>query len=128
MQTRLVRSLVFAFSLSLVLPPGWCCMVPRAAAEEAAPCCGCHECAQPDETPADDAPAPMPPGSNRCPCFDRQTTAPDTYKPQTGYADLAALISVPTVVLPAPHANHVERHLTSLGDQPLYLVHCFLRC
>src|SRR5436190_7886656 len=74
MSNHWVRRLVLACSLLLVLPTGWCCPAPSAQAADRAPphCCCCKT--EPVET-TDSAPAaPVP--STPCPCYDRNSTAP----------------------------------------------------
>src|SRR5258708_373971 len=87
MRIRVVRCIVLVCNLSLVLPPGWCCILqPEVCAEQqsqdapkARRCCGHCKPAAPAKAPRPaDAPVPKPdpvaPGE--CPCTERQTTRP----------------------------------------------------
>ena len=96
MRSRWPQYLLLACSLPLVLPAGWCCLLPLRAATpdappKARPCC-CH-CTAPEKT-APACPRPLPIGSGKCPCADRHTTAPDN--PQSLACDLS--LPAPVVV------------------------------
>lgn len=78
MLTWYVRSLVLVCSLTLALPPGWCCMLaaqvtPTTTTRPGSCCCTCPapgEKGQPKSDPAKSPTAPLP---KHCPCTDRQT-------------------------------------------------------
>ena len=121
-----VRSLMLASSLLLVLPPGWCCLLPRAAApkNELPPCC--RPCCDGAKHSEPVTPAPLPPG--RCPCSDRQSIAPDVAK---------LVLAVPFLTAPAPALDlavspvAVDDLLLASGpslDLSLHLVHCVWLC
>lgn len=76
MRDRRVRFLVFAFSLSLAFPAGWCCAAPTFASEDsAAPIASCCQAARhADHSPA--TPSRPADHSHHCPCFDRVYTPP----------------------------------------------------
>ena len=75
------RLLMLSCSLLLVLPPGWCCIFAVQTVREDSTktdpccpsCCGKSNTSTPTPSPAPDKPT-------RCPCADRQSTAPDTAK------------------------------------------------
>src|SRR5262245_64539709 len=76
MLSPLARSLMLACGLLLVLPPGWCCMVPfRACAQEVKdgdaqqprPCCQHADGASKPSSPRAPEPAPPLPLA-KCPC------------------------------------------------------------
>jgi hypothetical protein len=119
----LVRFLTLICSLILVLPPGWCCLVPVRSAEGATArrCCGCPHCRRPDPAPK---PAPVKP--HECPCFDRQFTPPTG--PQTLPAGAAMMAPLPPFE-PAPAESlRLDRAAVHLADPPLHLTHCTWLC
>jgi hypothetical protein len=140
MKGRVLRSLVIAISLLLVVPPGWCCMVPVHAATatdakatatvpmKPAGCRGCckHE-TQPQPGPAD-TPSGPPPG--HCCCIDRLTGLPSpagAEKAGLGFAFAAPLphaVSVPPLVRFIEEAASVVHPPT----RQLHILKCVWLC
>lgn len=122
------RLLVLSCSLLLALPPGWCCIfafsTTRNENAKTAPCCRscCHQA-----NPTTPTPKPVPPKPTRCPCDDRQTTAPESAK--TIHGDLFALAVLPVLDL-APTALTVAVPLVAsffVSSSP-QLLHCIWLC
>jgi hypothetical protein len=75
MGSMLLRSLVLACSLTLALPPGWCCIFQAAQADdEPAPVGCCKSASHQAPKPQDDNEPPQPSHGSDCPCADRATT------------------------------------------------------
>jgi hypothetical protein len=84
MQSRLIRATVFACSLLLVLPTGWCCLFADCLRESQAganaaipvPTACCHPCCpQQTQSHPNQGKRPEGPHPERCPCTDRQAVA-----------------------------------------------------
>ena len=135
MRGRVLRSLAFACSLLLALPPGWCCLwLPgpaRAAAAPteapAEPCCPC--CNHPVPPTESEAPAPAPP--QRCPCADRETTTPEAVKPPALLAGDHLGTPIPCADDLAPSAapgGLVPASSLAPSSAPLNVLHCGWLC
>lgn len=79
MKNRIVRFLVFACSLILVLPEGWCCMFAsqtpdtgKTAPAKSGGCCDCCTGDAPTTSAPTEKPAPAP--ERNCPCSERHAT------------------------------------------------------
>ena len=82
MNDCVIRSLVFACSLTLALPQGWCCLFAMqntakgsgGITPSSSDCCPCSapqpENSKPDGTPSEKSPVPV----KNCPCTERSTT------------------------------------------------------
>ena len=82
MRSSVARILVLSCSLILVLPQGWCCIFAfhsKQGAPETRPCCDSCCCNGPAK-PSAPAPKPSPEAPTKCPCSDRNSTAPNTLK------------------------------------------------
>jgi hypothetical protein len=127
--------LTLSAALLLVLPPGWCCLAPRARASARAsarlaaePGC-CHGCpTHPDHGTAPERDeAPVAPNTNCC-CVTDATAPTD---PETPAADSA---SAPLVVLVADLALPPVVHRFTRDSQfhvlspPPRLLHCVWLC
>ena len=128
MRWFVTRLLMLSCSLLLVLPPGWCCIFAvrtvRNDATTTAPscpsCCGKSNTSTSTPNPAPDKPI-------RCPCADRQSTAPDNAKAFTLDLSVVAVLPVHNdtfTELPAiaPAATHAF-----LSSSP-QLLHCVWLC
>jgi hypothetical protein len=122
------RFLMLGCGLLLALPPGWCCILAiqtaRQETTKLVPCC--RSCCG-NSNSSTPTPKPVPHKPGRCPCADRQTTAPENVK--TFHCDLS--IVAPLAALdPAPfEANAGEPaglppHLCSSAQ----LLHCVWLC
>ena len=134
MQKLASRLLVLACSLLLALPQGWCCYAfARAAVQgervqsvKARPCCA--EQKSRSSAPGE-APAPAKPG--KCPCADRNSTAPE--KPLTISLD-SSLPVVLALADTAPDLHDGSRFdfgrevLHPSGAPSLRLLHCLWLC
>lgn len=122
------RLLMLSCSLLLVLPPGWCCIFAirtvRNDLTKTAPscpsCCGKSHTSTPSPSPAPDRPV-------RCPCADRQSTAPDNAKAFTVDLSVVAVLPFLDDVLTelsviAPAATHPY-----LSSSP-QILHCVWLC
>src|SRR5262249_13655812 len=134
MSDRVMRSLVLAYSLTLALPQGWCCLFAVQPEKQAAPpergttrhCCRCTA-PQPAEakpvapSPSEPPAAPVQP----CPCTDRNTTLP-TSAVEKMDADLSLVAVLPVVALRVRPFGLVEDvlHPTGPPPRPLHVLHC----
>jgi hypothetical protein len=132
MRTSLLRLASLACGLLLALPPGWCCLwmpgpaCAAAAPAEAEPCCPC--CCHPAQPTEPATPAPAPP--QRCPCADREATAPEAVKPpalQAG-ADLGAPVPVPALAPSAVQECLLPASSLTSSSAPLNVLHCVWLC
>jgi len=143
MRSTFLRSLVLTCSFILVLPPGWCCMIPLPApAQEGeddtqqdkqntpkpSPCCGC--CCQAKAKAADpQAPSqPEPPPAGKCPCDERHSTAPSS--PKTFAGDLLGALPLDLLDLTFcwSGAGETVTPRTASVVAPLQLLHCLWLC
>ena len=131
MHSRFGQCLVLLCGLLLVPPPGWCCLVSRAAHPDKPKksCCGCPLC----KTAGQPAPAPMPeqrsPTSpDQCPCFDRTSMLPAAAESTpTG----AAMTTPSFALVPRREGSHASRPEPATARLPhpgLYLVYCTWLC
>jgi hypothetical protein len=128
MRTFVPKLLVLGCGLLLALPPGWCCIFAVGTARhdvaEIAPCCrSCCDRFAPS-TPTH-KPAPSKP--LRCPCADRQTTAPDSVK--SSIVDLNVVAVLP-VDEPALHIAPLEAAIafSPLVSTSPQILHCVWLC
>jgi hypothetical protein len=110
-----LRSLVLCCGLVVALPPGWCCAIEsllKPKTTRATQSCGCcPKCRNKTSEPS----TPMPAAPERCPCLDRDLTAPDSpLKP-----DLTAAHSIATVV---PVLAFDSTQCTVAMDRPVYIL------
>ena len=127
MRLFLPRLLMLGCGLLLALPPGWCCIFAseeaRKETAKAAPCC--RSCCGDKSQPATPTPAPDKP--DRCPCADRQSTAPDTLK---AFApDLSLIAPLHSLDFPLPTEDAADHD----GFRPLvscsaHLLNCVWLC
>jgi len=133
MRMRFVRSLVLVFSLTLALPPGWCCLfasLPSCPVRSGSCCCTCpvpEQKAKPEPKPVKSPTAPLP---KHCPCTDRQTIL--NAGPNAEQADLAVRF---LTILPVfdlwPHLAQVILRVDSDAHPPrlrLHVLHCQWLC
>jgi hypothetical protein len=133
-----MRSLVLAYSLTLALPQGWCCLFavqpqkhPAARHEQGMARCCCPSTApQPGDPNRDPSPSDAPSAPVRhCPCTDRNTTLPKSAVEKID-TDLGLVAVLPVV---APHVEPsgvVELAACPSGPppRPLHVLHCQWLC
>ena len=128
MRSPLLRSLVLGCGLLLALPAGWCCLFACQGAPQDQPaactcCCGGEPGCPPARQPR---PAPAEPG--KCPCADRDSTAPAGPKIIGGGLSLPAP-PAPAHVVPCrvATAGVADVDHPPLGP-PVHLLHCVWLC
>ena len=138
MRLRIVRCLVLAYSLHLVLPPGWCCIFQpitsanesKADKTEAPACCGhCKKKAVQEEALNHDAtrPAPKPVPFGECPCTERNTTSLETLKNVA--SDIVLLGTAFDFILSPAVVGAVSQAVLAIAsDLSLQLLHCNWLC
>jgi hypothetical protein len=122
--------MVLTCSLTLALPPGWCCMFLARAVEKLAPgsraCCACTEPESVRSAPANDTPLSPAPSPYECPCTERNTTLP---KSGTEKADFEpALLAVPSINNSAPPGAGVVQEVAGPGHSRLFARHAMYCC
>jgi hypothetical protein len=135
MFTLLSRILVGVAILSLVFPPGWCCVLLQAApAEEQTLPGNTHRCPcspvpakpvapAPEHGPRPGPDAPLP----ACCCQPPSATLSQTETASPDLSVITADVPAQTDALFAGHAvcAHIE---TAIPSPPLQILHCVWRC
>jgi hypothetical protein len=134
MGTRVLRSLLTACCLVLMLPPGWCGLVPtpaagaKAEAAKKAPGACCEPCPckrQRKPPPGSSRPAPPP---CRCYCYDLDWLKPPA--PEKAEADLSpAAFVAPADCLPTYDVLRHDRDLSlPVPSPPPHVLKCVWLC
>jgi hypothetical protein len=135
MRSCVVRSLVFACSLLVALPQGWCCMfafngakaTTSTTAGECCPCCPSGSAPNHGQTPAKH---PTVPGSFNCCCADRHATVPEPSSVEQ--SDTGVALALPPLDALAPRiGDHLA--VAEWTDLPpptphLHLLNCVWLC
>ncbi|HMF10755.1 MAG TPA: hypothetical protein VKE94_00565 [Gemmataceae bacterium] len=134
MRTLLARTLLVACSVSLALPPGWCCLYAtgaRADKQQAAsverPCRGCcHKRPAPPSEPARPAPQRLP---VCCCCPVNARTVPPASQKTTDTPVRLATHERPAVVAPALRDDD-DRPVNPpyFTSTPLHVLRCVWLC
>lgn len=135
MMSMCVRSLVLVCSLTLALPPGWCCMfapqtITTTAVRPDSCCCTCPASTakgQPKSEPAKSPSAPLP---KHCPCTDRQTILSASATAEQADVAVAILAILPVFDIWPLEAGIVRRVDSDAHPPPvrLHVLHCQWLC
>lgn len=132
-----LRSLVFACSLTLALPQGWCCLlamqntakVAGSVTPSSSDCCPCSapqpDNSKPDGSPSEKSPAPF----KNCPCTERNTTLISGGIEKIEF-DLGFVAILPVADLVNQEVGALESVARSvyLPPQSLHVLHCLWLC
>lgn len=134
MNSRFLRTLVLAFSLTLALPQGWCCMFAVQTTEKAGSCpmagspgC-CCPCANPQPGKSKDSPAKPVPVQN-CPCTERNATITASSAEQVDI-DLGFVAVLAVIDFARYEVGAVEEVACRVYAPPrsLHVLHCLWLC
>ena len=137
MNSYLIRSLVFACSLTLALPQGWCCLFAMQSTAKASgsatpspfDCCPCSAPqaanSRPDGTPSEKSPVPI----KNCPCTERNTTLTTSGIEKIDF-DLGLVGTLPVSDFVNQDVGILESVARSvyLPPQSLHVLHCLWLC
>lgn len=137
MNSYLIRSLVFACSLTLALPQGWCCLFAMQSTAKASgsatpspfDCCPCSapqpDNSKPDGTPSEKSPVPV----KNCPCNERNTTLTSSGIEKSDF-DLGFVEILAVADFANQEVGVLERVARSvyLPPQSLHVLHCLWLC
>lgn len=122
------RFLMLCCGLLLALPPGWCCIFAiQPARKETTKTTPYRRSCCDQSTPSKSAPKPAPHKSDRCPCADRQTTAPDSVKAPPADLSVVAVLPVLNPALTVASAAAPAALPTLVSSSP-HLLHCVWLC
>lgn len=137
MRNTFLRTLVFACSLTLALPQGWCCLLAMQNAAKgsgsvtpsSSDCCPCSapqpENSKPDGTPSEKSPVPI----KNCPCTERNTTlitgGIEKIEFDLGFV---AILPVADFVNQEVGARENVARSVYLPPQSLHVLHCLWLC
>jgi hypothetical protein len=127
MSALLVRILVLSTAFFLVLPPGWCCIVPSRSVQKTPPktvaCCHCK--AEKETQHSTPSPAPLHPAKS---CCQWDSTVPPSSKTLTLDWTLAVVILTSDVFSHCFSARGDLCFASPFLYQSLHILQCVWRC
>lgn len=128
MQRLPIRLLVTVCSLVLVLPQGWCCIVPAPGTAQITKDCCCSCCRPTTPTPAQGRGGPTQLPKKTCPCAERVTIKSSTASDlDVGPATLAQAAPNARVPCLSGSARFADAGFLPPREQR-HILHCVWRC
>lgn len=137
MLPRCVRSLMLVCSLTLALPPGWCCLLASQTTGTTAPrpgtcCCTCPASGAKEQPPPRSEPvkSPTAPLPKHCPCTDRQTVLTAGVSAEQADGGVIPFAILPVLDIRPDLAGVVGRVDSDAHPPPLrlHVLHCQWLC
>jgi hypothetical protein len=125
-----IQALAAVMTVLLVLPQGWCCLVPRLlpkAKEAEAACCCCHT--QPEAPKPSEDPKPSEPSEPFACCCEPREATPD--QPAGIDSQPLPIAILPTIELSPAEISFVSASVNRncvTADPPLHILLCVWLC